>query len=194
MRRMMLFTAVILLLNSCSALSEFAAFTRCEFRLHSLQDLEICNIKASEKSSWTDFSYMEGQVIAGRVLNRSLPVEITANIEVRNPGATVAAVNAIQWILMIDELQVAQGSISDRVVVEPEGGLNMFPVRIQADFFDYLKGENAQSMLNLLLNLINASKQDSQMILKIKPSVLIKGQEIFYPEYFQITKEFKSGN
>lgn len=190
----MLFAGVALLLNSCSSLTEFAAFTRCEFRLHSLQDLEICNIKASEKRTWTDFSYMEGQVIAGRVLNRSLPVEITANIEVRNPGATVAAVNAIQWIIMIDELEVAQGSISDRVVVQPEGGTSMFPVRIQADFFDYLKGENAQSMLNLLLNLIHAGKQDSQMILKIKPSVLIKGQEIFYPEYFQITKEFKSGN
>ena len=194
MRRLLLIAAVALLLNSCSTLSEFAAFTRCEFRLDSFQDLEICNIKSSEKRTWKDFSYMEGQVIAGRVLNKSLPVEITANIEVRNPGATVAAVNVIQWIIMIDELQVAQGRVSDRVVVQPEGGRNMFPVRIQADFFDYLQGGNAQSMLNLFLNLLNSGQQDSQMILKIKPSVLLKGQEIFYPEYFQITREFKSGN
>ena len=194
MRRILLLINVALLLNSCSGLSEFAAFTRCEFRLHSFQDLEICNINASEKRTWTDFSYMEGQVVAGRILNKSLPVEITANIEVRNPGAKAAAVNTMQWIILIDDLQVAQGSVSDRVVVESEGGLNMFPVRIQADFFDYLEGENAQSMLNLLLNLINEGEQDSQMILKIKPSVLLKGQEIFYPEYFRMTKEFKSGN
>ena len=49
-------------------------------------------------------------------------------------------------------------------------------------------------MLNFALNLINAGDQASQVTLKIKPSVLIGTQEIQYPDYFNITKEFSSGN
>ena len=175
-------------------LSELVAFTKCEFRLHSLQEPEVCGINISQKSTWSDFSFMEGQTLAAQVMQKRLPFEITVNVETRNPGTTVAAVNSIQWIAMLEDLQLAQGTVSERVEVAANGGTSTIPVRIQADLFDYLEGDNARAMLDFALNMVNAGNQSSQLSLKIKPSVLIAGQELQYPEYFTITKEFKSGN
>ncbi len=194
MKKIVLLGVLIFLLNGCSILSELAAFTKCEFRLLSLQEPALCGIDVSQKSFWSDFSFMEGQIIAGQLLKKSLPFEITVNVEVRNPGASVAAVNSIQWIAFIDDLQVAQGTIHERVEVPPSGGVNKIPLRIQADLIDYLEGDNPRAMLNFALNLVNAGDQASQMTMKIKPSVLIGSQSIQYPDYFIITKEFKSGN
>ena len=194
MRKLLLLTAVALLLNACSMFSELVAFTKCEFRLQSLRQPEVCGINISQKSSWSDFSLMEGQIMAAQLLQERFPFEITVNVEARNPGSTMAAVNSIQWIAMLDELQLAQGMVSERVEVPANGGTSTIPVRIRADLFDYLEGGNARSMLDFALNLINAGKQSSQLSMKIKPSVLIGGQEIQYPDYFTITKEFKSGN
>jgi len=194
MRKLLLFSAAILLLNSCSILSELAAFTKCEFRLQSFQEPEICGININQLSSWTDFSFLEGQAVAAQVLQKRLPFEITVNVEARNPGSSLAAVNSIQWIAMLDDLQLAQGTVSQRVEIPPSGGTSTIPVRIQADLFDYLEGDNARSMLDFALNLLNAGEADSQLSLKIKPSVLIGTQEIPYPDYFTITKEFRSGN
>ena len=92
-----------------------------------------------------------------------------------------------------DDLQVAQGTLSERVEIPASGGINKIPIRLMADLFDYLEGDNPRAMLDFALNLINASAQSSQVSLKIKPSVLIGNQEIQYPDYFTITKEFKSG-
>jgi LEA14-like dessication related protein len=194
MRKLLFFASAILLLNSCSVFSELAAFSKCEFRLRSIQKPEICGINVSQKSSWTDFTFMEGQAIAGQVLQKKLPVEITVNVEARNPGTSLAAVNSIQWIAMIDDMQLAEGAVSQRVEVPPSGGTSIIPVRVQADLFDYLKGDNARSMLDFAMNLINAGDHSSELSLKIKPSVLIGRKEIPYPDYFTITKEFTSGN
>jgi len=194
MRKLLLFATAVFLLNSCSILSELAAFTSCEFRLHSLQDPEACGIDISQLSSWSDFTFMEGQAVAGQLLQKRLPFEITVNVEARNPGTSMAAVNSIQWIAFIDDLQLAQGTVHERVEIPPSGGSNKIPIRVQADLFDYLEGDNPRAMLNFALNLLNAGDQASRFTLKIKPSVLIGTQEIPYPDYFNITKEFKSGN
>jgi hypothetical protein len=194
MRKLLLFATAVFLLNSCSILSELAAFTSCEFRLHSLQDPEACGIDISQLSSWSDFTFMEGQAVAGQLLQKRLPFEITVNVEARNPGTSMAAVNSIQWIAFIDDLQLAQGTVHERVEIPPSGGTNKIPIRVQADLFDYLEGDNPRAMLNFALNLLNAGDQASRFTLKIKPSVLIGTQEIPYPDYFNITKEFKSGN
>ena len=137
---------------------------------------------------------MEGQTVAGQLLQKRLPFEITVNVEVRNPGTSLAAVNSIQWIAFIDDLQLAQGTVSQRVEVQPSGGTSKIPIRVQADLIDYLEGDNPSAMLNFALNLVNAGDQASQLTLKVKPSVLIGTQEIPYPDYFNITKEFSSGN
>ena len=193
MRKLLLFSAVILLISSCSV-SKYAAFTRCEFRLNSLQDLEVCNVKASEKESWSDFSYMQGQVVVDRLLKESFPFELTVNIEARNPGGKVAAVKSIQWIALIDEIQVAQGEVDHYIKITSDGGTGVIPLRLQIDLFDYLKGDDPQSKLNFALNLIKEGKQDSKLSLKIRPSIRISGQEIRYSDYFRLSKEFSTGD
>jgi len=194
MKKLTTLLALILLINACSILNEFIALTKCEFRLHSLQQPAVCGIDISQKNSWSDFSFMEGQVIAGKLLQKSLPFDITVNIEVRNPGTSLAALNAIQWIAFIDDLQVAKGTLEERVEIPPSGGINKIPLRIHVDLIDYLEGDNPRAMLDFAMNLLNAGKQDSQVSMKIKPSVMIGTREVQYPDYFTLTKEFKSEN
>ncbi len=136
---------------------------------------------------------MDGQRIVSNILKKSLPFTITANVEVRNPGTVNAAVNGVEWIAFIDDIQVAQGMVSDRIEVAAGGGRSMIPIRIGADLFDYLEGDNPRTMINFALNLVDAGNQPTRLTMKIKPSVQIGAQSIYYPGYFTITKEFSSG-
>ena len=194
MKKLLALLALIFLVNACSTLNELIALTKCEFRLHSLQQPAVCGIDISQKNSWSDFSFTEGQAIAVKLLQKSFPFDITVHMEVRNPGTSLAAVNAIQWIAFIDELQVAQGSLQERVEIPSSGGTRIIPLRIHADLFQYLEGDNPRSLLNFALSLLNVGDRESQVSVKIKPSVLIGTRELRYPDYFTLTREFKSGN
>lgn len=194
MKKIALLSTLVLLLGGCATLSEMTALKKCEFRLHSIQQPALCGIDVSQKRTWTDFNFMEGQVILAQLLNKSLPLEITVNVEVRNPGTNLAAVNSIQWISFLDDLQLAEGAVEERVEVPPSGGVNTIPIRVRIDLIDYLEGENPRAMLNFALTMFNAGDRSSQISMKIKPTVLIGSRSIQYPDYFTITKEFKSGD
>ena len=152
MKNFLFLLPLILMMNSCSALSELQAFTKCEFRLLSVQDPFLCDIDVSQKNNWTDFSFSEGSRLAGQLLNKSLPFNITVNVEARNPGTTAAAVSSIEWIAYIDDLQVAQGMVKEQVKVAPSGGRTLIRVKVDADLIDYLEGDNPNSLaISLLL-------------------------------------------
>ena len=194
MKKILILTSFILFVNGCSILSELTAFTKCEFRLHSFQDPAVCGINVQNRHSWSDFSFMDGQVIAGQLLKGSMPFDITVNVEVKNPGTTNAAVNSIEWMAYIDDIEVAKGIVNERVEVKAAGGLSMVPVKIQTDLFEYLEGDNPRTMMNFALNLVDAGDQPTRLSMKIKPSVLMSGQTIHYPGYFTITHVFSGGD
>lgn len=194
MKKLLIFISIILIIPGCALLTELTAFTKCEFSFHSAQDPVVCGVDVASKHSFSDFSFLEGQKIATSILQKSLPFAITANVEVRNPGTVNAAVNGIEWIAFIDDVQVARGALSERVEVAAGGGKSMIPIRIGADLFDYLEGDNPRTMINFALNLVDAGNQPTRLSMKIKPSVQIGTQTVYYPGYFTISKEFSSGN
>ena len=194
MRKILLLGSLALFMNACSIFSELSALSKCEFRLHSLAEPMLCRVEVSQKRSWTDFSFMEGQLIARNLLSSTLPFDIKVNVEVRNPGNTVAALNALQWIAYVDNMQVAQGTVADRVEIPPSGGRVLIPVIIHTDLIDFLEKGSPQTMLNFALSLVNASDRSSQVSMKIKPSVMVGSKTLKYPGYFTLSKEFSSGN
>jgi hypothetical protein len=77
--------------------------------------------------------------------------------------------------------------------VSPGGGRSLIPIQIHTDLIDYLEGDNPRTMINFALNLVDAGNQPTRLSMKIKPSVLIGNQSLYYPGYFTIRKEFSSG-
>jgi hypothetical protein len=185
---------VLFLAGGCSVISELTALQKCEFSFRSVQDPRVCDIEIGDKHSFSDFSFREGQEITLNILKGSLPFEIIANVEVKNPGSTMAAVSSVQWIALIDDMEVAQGMVEDRVEVAPNGGRAIVPILVQTDLIDFLEGSNPQTMLNFILNLLHMGDQPTRVSLKIKPSIMIGQKTIVYPRFFNLTEEFKSGD
>ena len=193
MRKIFLFPLFLLFLNGCSVFSELTAFKKCEFRLYSIQDPAVCGIDMSDRRSPSDFTFLDAQLIGANLLRGTLPFDITINMEVKNPGTSTAAVNSIEWVAYIDELEVASGLVERRIEVPPSGGLAILPVKIHADLIDYMEGNNPKTMMNFALNLVGNSDQPSNLSMKIKPSLLVGGKTIQYPGFFTVTHEFSDG-
>jgi len=190
-----IFSLIILtgMLSACGILSELTALTKCEFSFHSAQDPYLAGIDVMRVRSFSDLTFLDGQKAVANILQKQLPFEITANVEVLNPGQVTAAVNAIEWIAYIDNIQVTSGRIDNRIEIPGNGGTAIIPIQISTDLFEYLEGDNPRTMLNFGLNLVDAGGQPTRLSLKIKPSVYVGATMLTYPDYFTISKEFKSG-
>ncbi len=197
MKKIISIALLSMLLTSCSILEEImsmAALTKCEYSFHSAQDPVLSGIDVMRVQSFSDLTFLDGINIVANIKDKRLPFGITANVEVKNPGTTMAAVNFIDWIAYIDDIQITTGRISERIEIAANGGTAVVPIRIETDLFEYLKGDSPKTMLNFGLNLVDAGGQPTRISLKIKPSIKVGTTTLASPEFFTIEKQFSSGN
>ena len=193
MKKLLALLLVITSLAGCSILSELTALSKCEFSFHSAQNPVVAGIDVMRIQTYSDLTFLDGQRLVSNILQKKLPFGITANVEVKNPGITTAALNHIEWIAFIDDIQISTGKIDRRIEIPGSGGTALVPIRIESDLFEYLHGDNPKTMLNFALNLVDAGGQPTRLSLKIKPSVYVGSTMVPYPDYFTISKDFSSG-
>lgn len=187
-------TIVILILTSCSAFKELISFTRCEFRMKDIQRIRLAGVNLQGKTSIGDFKISDMAVFTRYALGNTLPLDMVLQIEAKNPNRQPAALNKVEWIAYLDDLEMMTGIVNERIVIPPDNGTGIIPLHIQLDMKRVLKSSSANAIANLALNMMNIGEKESRLTVKIKPTILIGSVTLDYPGYIRVTKSFTSGN
>ena len=183
-----------LILNSCSFLKEVTAFGKCDFRVTTLENPRLAGVDVSDINQFSDIPFSDMGVITASILRGSLPLNFTLNIEARNPNPATAAMNRLEYIAMIDDVEIATGSLNQRVEIPANGGVTTIPLQLGTDIFELLQGESRQALVNFGLNLADAGNRPTRVGIKVKPTIIIGAVEIQYPGYYKLDYEFSSGD
>ncbi len=196
--RISIFIPVVLLValsgNSCNFLKEISALGKCEFRVTTLEDPEIAGVDVRQVRSFTDLSFVDMGIISASFLKGDLPLSFTLNVEARNPNPATAALNGLEYIAFIDDVEVARGELDRRIEIPASGGVATIPLRLSTDLIDILKKDSRQSLVNFGLNLADAGNRPTRVSIKVKPTILVGAMEINYPGYFTVKHDFTSGD
>jgi len=180
--------------NSCNFLKEMSTLGKCEFRLTTLVDPEIAGVDVSQIRSFTDMSLVDMGIISASFLKGTLPLSFTLNVEVRNPNPAMAALNRLEYLAFIDDVEVASGQLDRRIEIPANGVVTTIPLRLNTDLINIMKKESRQALVNFGLNLADAGNRPTRVSIKVKPTILVGAMEINYPGYFTVKHDFTSGN
>ena len=186
---------LVLAMSSCNVLqqaSEISRLSKCEFRLYTVEDVTLAGINFQHIDSYDDLDLMDVLKISSAVANGSLPLLFSLNVQARNPNSGVAAMNRMDWVLYIDDIEITQGLVNERIEIPPDGGVTTIPVGIHLDLMEVLTGESADAVINFALNLAGTGNRPTRIMLKAKPTIYVSGQAIEYPGYIKIKTEFTS--
>jgi LEA14-like dessication related protein len=196
--RLSIFIPMILLAaiaeNSCSFLKEISTLGKCEFRVTTLEGPEIAGVNVSQIRSFADLNFIDMGIISASFLKGDLPLSFTLNIEVRNPNPTMAALQGLEYLAFIDDVEVASGQLDSRIEIPANGGVSTIPLRLNTDLIDIMKKDSRQALVNFGLNLADAGNRPTRVSIKVKPSILVGVMEIDYPGYFTVKHDFTSGD
>jgi LEA14-like dessication related protein len=196
--RLSIFIPVVLLVaiseNSCNFLKEISTLGKCEFRVTTLEDPEIAGVDVSRIRSFTDLNMVDMGIISASMLKGDLPLSFTLNVEARNPNPAMAALNSLEYLAFIDDVEVARGNLDRRIEIPANGGVTTIPMRLSADLIDILKKDSRQALVNFGLNLADAGNRPTRVSIKVKPTILVGAMEINYPGYFTVKHDFTSGD
>jgi hypothetical protein len=182
----------ILIASSCSVLkqtSEIASFARCEFRIESARNIKLAGVNIQDKHSVSDISLMDMAKIGSVMARGTLPLTFDLNLGAKNPNPKLAAMNKLDWILYIDDIEMTRGILNQRIEI-PSNGVIVFPVAMNLDLMKSLNGKSGDALINFALNLGGTGSRPTRIKLKAKPTIMVGTTPIQYPGYITIQQEF----
>ena len=181
--------------NACQVaeqVTQMSTFAKCQFRIASVQNITLAGVDVQKIQQMNQISALDVFNITTAFASGSLPLSMMLNIEVKNPNASTAAMNALEWIFLIDQTELLRGNLTQQIKVNPNGGVTNLPLQISVDLKKAINGQSMNSLVNLALNLVDASNKPCRVSLKIKPSIMFGNYSINYPGYITIQKEFSA--
>lgn len=181
------------ILNSCDVLnqiSQVAMLSKCQFRLSTLTNTKLAGVNVQNIKSYKDMSLVDVTKVTAAYATGNLPLSFTLNVEVKNPNTTAAGMSKLDWILLIDDLEVLTGVTEQRITIPANGGTAVLPLNLSFDLLKVIEARNVESLANFGLNLAGAGNRPTRVTLKAKPAIYVGSSPITYPDYITINNEF----
>jgi len=186
---------LLLITVSCQQLKQMANFTKCEFRMNSVQNTTLAGVNVQQIQSLSDLNLLQAGKITAAYASGTMPLTLTVNVDAQNPNDAAAAMNRMDWILLIEGKEIVTGTLNERVAIAPNGGTATIPVRISADLRKLMAQNSMEENINLGMGLAGAGgKPSPKLSLKIKPSIMIGSFTVPYPGYITLSTNFGTGN
>ncbi|PKP04337.1 MAG: hypothetical protein CVU14_00450 [Bacteroidetes bacterium HGW-Bacteroidetes-9] len=189
------FILSLTIISGCDILDQarqVAMLSKCEFKLSSVDRLQLAGVNIQHISKLTDLNIMDAAKITTAAMGSSLPLNFTLNVEAKNPNSATAGMTKLDWILLIDDIEMVSGVNNQRVQIPANGGTAILPLTIGIDLKQALKGRSADAIANFGLNLAGAGNKPTRITLKAKPTIMVGSQSIAYPGYLTVQNEFTS--
>ncbi len=184
----LLICIALILSISCKQLAEMRSFSKCEFRLRSIELLSLDNIDISGIKTINDIDAVTMLRLSNSLLSGKMPISFRTNIEAKNPNQKKASMNRFEMQILFNNIDLAHTVMSQRVEIIP-GQIAVIPLTVNSDLGQIMKGKNIRDVLSLLFT---GSDTPAVFTVKIKPSVYVGPVPINYPGYITLSKNFKS--
>ena len=188
MRKIIIKTSILFLVIvsfcGCERIKEVVNMFNCTFERKNIDNFRFAGVGFDRLTSPSDLSLTDLASVGAALLSKTAPITFNVNIEGNNPTTKSAAIEQFKWKLLLDNNEILEGNVIDRFSI-PAQGSNILPLEIGFDAWQYLNGNNTESVYNFYQNVTGKNnEQKSNVGIKIKPT--INGME--FPQYITVNQ------
>lgn len=168
--------AMVVALTGCSFLSGIVNMTKCEYSYKSVSDVKVGGIDFSNLSA---VSLMQNMSTISKLLQgdfKDLPLELTVNLNVKNPNEGKAAINGMIYTMNIDGLDVAEGNLRKSFSVDG-GKTATLPLVVRTNLGNILDKQNRNTVVDIVKNFVGISGNKSKIKMKLSPTITGRNNE-----------------
>lgn len=182
--RKLLFLSIIPIITSCSYLKT-KRLENCEFLFKDITEFKIEGVNMKDKNSISDLNLFEGMKLTAALVNQKANADLVFLVDIKNPNTGDAQLNATDWILLIKDKEVLNGSIDEHINIPAEKTISL-PLTVKFEVFKILQQFSQEEIQDIVWNLTENKKLPDEVTLKLRPTFLIAGQKIKYPGYIKL--------
>ncbi len=184
------FAAAFLLVPSCDVVKQaqqMGSLINCDFSLKSVENITLAGVSVQQVQSLSSLNVLDVGKLTAALAGGALPLSFTLNVQARNPNKSAAGMNRMEWILLIDDIEMTKGILNRKINIPANNGTSVIPLQMNFDLKKVLSNRSGDALLNFALGLAGAGNTPSRITLKAKPTISVSGYSLDYPGYITIT-------
>ena len=180
MKKILAIVAVCALCISCDIMNQVAETAnlvrKCKFSLDNVQSVSLAgiNLKNINTSSLTATNVAK---LGAALLTKNLPLNMTVNVGIQNPTTKPASLNAMDWKVAIDNMEMATGSTNKKVSV-PSKSKTAMPLSFNINTYDVFSKDGISAVKNFVSSFSQKDATSSRVAIKVNPTVAIGSQSV----------------
>lgn len=182
-----------ILLSSCDVLTQVADqfasvanLVNCDFSLKNVSNVSVAGVNVKNLT--------QGKLTATDVLklvaayqSKKVPLAMDVNVDVTNPTTTKAAMTALDWILSIDNTDMANGVSNKSYTIKPSATTTV-PLGVNAELADLFSKKGVEA-LKTFASSFTSEGISSNVSLRVKPSISVGTAQVPFPNYIKLEKK-----
>lgn len=185
-----------MMLSSCDILNQLAGqvqsvanLANCEFNLKNVSNVSVAgvNVKNLTQGNLTATDIVK---LVAAYQTKKVPLSMDVNVNVKNPTTTQAALTAMDWILAIDNSDVANGVSNKGFTVKPSTTTTV-PLGVNTDLGNLFSKQGVESLKNFASS-FTSEGVSSKVGLRVRPQLTVGSTQVPFPNYIKLEK--KTGN
>lgn len=199
MRKLLFFVAIsafALTFSQCSVNRQIAqakALGDCKFNITSADSVYLSGIDIRKLKNLEDLNPMKYPQLATGFMTKSIPISARLNIDITNPTNKTAAIDQLEYKILLAEQELFNGFVNQRIEVAP-GGASRVPIKLNANAYKLMTDDKTRdAFTDLVRNMSGSnSSKSSKLTIKIKPTLALGNKKVDYPGYITIDQEVTS--
>lgn len=186
---LLLLTVVMIGCDSAKGISGAYNMVNCKYSYRSLSNVSVSGMNLTNGFSVASVPRLMG-ILSGTAT--SIPLNMTVNLDVNNPNASEALLSGLQYIIVVDNMQLTSGSLNQSLRIA-SGETKTLPLNMEFDIAEYLKGDSKETMVNAVKNIAGVGgAKESNISVRLKPTFLIGSRSVTSPVHIPVN--FTLGN
>ena len=184
----MIAAVMLLLVSGCqiNKKAQIKALADCDYDVESVEQVKFNGKNvAAYRGADGNFNISSLAGLAVALFSKELPLEGKVNLKITNPETKRAAFNSFKYMIEIQGSPLFEGTVDQNVNLG-QGESITVPLTFKANIFNKAKENGFEQFFDELFN----KKSEGFLALKIKPSIKIAGQNLYYPSYITVDKNF----
>ena len=171
---------VAVVVSACS-LMQAIALKDCRYTYAKMTDVSFLGMTSADMLTLTG----PARLAVGLLGKSEAPLDFTIHLNVYNPNQTTAAMEALYYRVLLDSVQVTEGSMKESFMVVG-GATEDLPIKLSVDMKALLHSDNRPVITRAIKNMIGLNADPTNVTVLLKPTVRMGSSLVTSPVFIPV--------
>src|SRR5690554_2386747 len=193
MKKVFSILIVALVFTGCDVMNRIGGayqLSQSEYRYNSLNNIQLAGINLGNASSISVSNLATiATLLAGGATRQTIPFSMTLNMDVTNPNSSAAFLDALDYAILINEMEFAEGKMDVPIRIEP-GQTNLVSIPISVDLRNLINRYSQQRVTNEMSAFLGITPNETSVTVKLWPKLTVGNTLLKVPAAIPVVFNF----